>query len=226
MDSKQSSTQIIEHLGGEQNIISLFHCITRLRFNLKDTDKVNRQALEDLDGVIGVNLSGAQFQVIIGGKVVQVCQAIYAQLPHLERQAAEGENHSDTTKKRNPISALFEVISGVFSPIIPAIAGAGVMKGLLSLLISFGWVENTNQTYQILSAIADGVFYFMPIVLAFSAGQKFGANPFVSVALVAALFHPTLVTLLKSGAPVHFLGLSVSPVSYASSVIPIVLSVC
>lgn len=225
MDSKQSATRIIEHLGGEQNIISLFHCITRLRFNLKDTDKVNRQALEDLDGVMGVNLSGDQFQVIIGGKVAQVCQAIYAQLPHLERQATEGENHSDTTKKRNPISALFEVISGVFSPIIPAIAGAGVMKGLLSLLISFGWVENTNQTYQILSAIADGVFYFMPIVLAFSAGQKFGANPFVSVALAAALFHPTLVTLLKSGAPVHFLGLSVSPVSYASSVIPIVLSV-
>lgn len=138
MDSKQSATRIIEHLGGEQNIISLFHCITRLRFNLKDTDKVNRQALEDLDGVMGVNLSGDQFQVIIGGKVAQVCQAIYAQLPHLERQAAEGENHSDTTKKRNPISALFEVISGVFSPIIPAIAGDGVMKGLLSLLISFG----------------------------------------------------------------------------------------
>lgn len=225
MDITQSAARIIDYLGGEQNIISLFHCITRLRFNLKDNDKVNRQALEDLDGVMGVNLSGDQFQVIIGGKVAQVCQAIYAQLPHLERQAAEGERQDGAAKKQNPISALFEVVSGIFSPIIPAIAGAGVLKGLLSLFLSFGWVENTNQTYLILSAISDGVFYFMPLVLAFSAGQKFGANPFVSVALAATLFHPTLVTLLKSGAPVHFLGLSVSPVSYASSVIPIILSV-
>ncbi|MEQ9917469.1 beta-glucoside-specific PTS transporter subunit IIABC [Pectobacterium aroidearum] len=226
MDYKETASRIIEHLGGSSNIISLFHCITRLRFYLKDVNKVDRQALENLDGVMGINLSGDQFQVIIGGKVAQVCQAIFDDVPHAKRDSGtETEGNSETAKRRNPISALFEIISGIFSPIIPAIAGAGVLKGLLSLVISFGWVANTNQTYLILSAIGDGVFYFIPIVLAFSAGQKFGANPFVSVALAATLFHPTITTLLKSGQPVEFLGFGVSPVSYASSVIPIVISV-
>ncbi|MEQ9879458.1 beta-glucoside-specific PTS transporter subunit IIABC [Pectobacterium aroidearum] len=226
MDYKETASRIIEHLGGSSNIISLFHCITRLRFYLKDVNKVDRQALENLDGVMGINLSGDQFQVIIGGKVAQVCQAIFDDVPHAKRDSGtETEDNSETAKRRNPISALFEIISGIFSPIIPAIAGAGVLKGLLSLVISFGWVANTNQTYLILSAIGDGVFYFIPIVLAFSAGQKFGANPFVSVALAATLFHPTITTLLKSGQPVEFLGFGVSPVSYASSVIPIVISV-
>ncbi|MFJ5329979.1 beta-glucoside-specific PTS transporter subunit IIABC [Pectobacterium versatile] len=226
MDYKQTASRIIEHLGGAPNIISLFHCITRLRFSLKDVNKVDRNALENLDGVMGINLSGDQFQVIIGGKVAQVCQAIFDELPHVQiNNDAESETSGEKSKKRNPISAAFEIISGIFSPIIPAIAGAGILKGLLSLVISFGWVANTNQTYLILSAIGDGVFYFIPMVLAFSAGQKFGANPFVSVALAATLFHPTITTLLKSGQPVEFLGFGVSPVSYASSVIPIVISV-
>ncbi|MGQ5290373.1 beta-glucoside-specific PTS transporter subunit IIABC [Pectobacterium actinidiae] len=226
MDYKQTASRIIEHLGGAPNIISLFHCITRLRFSLKDVNKVDRNALENLEGVMGTNLSGDQFQVIIGGKVAQVCQAIFDELPHVQINSdAENEKSGDKPKKRNPISAAFEIISGIFSPIIPAIAGAGILKGLLSLVISFGWVANTNQTYLILSAIGDGVFYFIPMVLAFSAGQKFGANPFVSVALAATLFHPTVTTLLKSGQPVEFLGFGVSPVSYASSVIPIIISV-
>ncbi|MCA6925702.1 beta-glucoside-specific PTS transporter subunit IIABC [Pectobacterium versatile] len=226
MDYKQTASRIIEHLGGAPNIISLFHCITRLRFSLKDVNKVDRNSLENLDGVMGINLSGDQFQVIIGGKVAQVCQAIFDELPHVQiNNDAESETSGEKSKKRNPISAAFEIISGIFSPIIPAIAGAGILKGLLSLVISFGWVANTNQTYLILSAIGDGVFYFIPMVLAFSAGQKFGANPFVSVALAATLFHPTITTLLKSGQPVEFLGFGVSPVSYASSVIPIVISV-
>ncbi|KAA3667992.1 beta-glucoside-specific PTS transporter subunit IIABC [Pectobacterium carotovorum] len=226
MDYKQTASRIIEHLGGAPNIISLFHCITRLRFSLKDVNKVDRNALENLDGVMGINLSGDQFQVIIGGKVAQVCQAIFDELPHVQiNNDAESDTSGEKSKKRNPISAAFEIISGIFSPIIPAIAGAGILKGLLSLVISFGWVANTNQTYLILSAIGDGVFYFIPMVLAFSAGQKFGANPFVSVALAATLFHPTITTLLKSGQPVEFLGFGVSPVSYASSVIPIVISV-
>ncbi|WP_405078280.1 beta-glucoside-specific PTS transporter subunit IIABC [Pectobacterium carotovorum] len=226
MDYKQTASRIIEHLGGAPNIISLFHCITRLRFSLKDVNKVDRNALENLDGVMGINLSGDQFQVIIGGKVAQVCQAIFDELPHVQiNNDAESETSGEKSKKRNPISAAFEIISGIFSPIIPAIAGAGILKGLLSLVISFGWVANTNQTYLILSAIGDGVFYFIPMVLAFSSGQKFGANPFVSVALATTLFHPTITTLLKSGQPVEFLGFGVSPVSYASSVIPIVISV-
>lgn len=221
MDYQQTARSIIQYLGGADNISSLFHCITRLRFSLKDNSKVDRSALEQLDGVMGVNLSGDQFQVIIGNKVTQVCRAIQTELPALAADAPPEEEK----KKRNPVSLAFEIISGIFSPIIPAIAGAGILKGVLSLFVSFGWAESSNQTFQIMTAIADGVFFFMPMLLAFSAGNKFGANPYLSVALAATLFHPALTTLFKSGVPVDFAGLSVSPVSYANSVIPIVLSV-
>lgn len=225
MDYQKSAKQIIEHLGGENNIVSLFHCITRLRFYLKDNSKVDRNALENLDCVMGVNLSGDQFQIIIGNKVTQICSAILAELPHLKKSDDAKDGEGKEKKRRNPVSSALEIISGIFSPIIPAIAGAGIMKGLLSLFISFGWVANTNQTYLILSAISDGVFYFMPIVIAYSSGLKFGANPYLSVALAATLFHPTLVTLLKSGDPVTFFDIPVSAVSYAGSVIPIILSI-
>ncbi|WP_437887982.1 beta-glucoside-specific PTS transporter subunit IIABC [Phytobacter sp. V91] len=223
MDYQHTARRIIELVGGASNINSAFHCITRLRFSLKDNDKPDRDALMQVDGVMGVNLSGDQFQVIIGNKVTQVLHAIQDEIPSLG--SANAAAQEPETKRKNPVSLAFEIISGIFSPIIPAIAGAGILKGLLSLFITFGWVTATNQTYQIMTVISDGVFYFMPMVLAFSAGLKFGANPYLSVALAATLFHPTLSTLFRSGEPVAFAGLTVSVVSYANSVIPIILSV-
>ena len=223
MDYQHTARRIVALLGGESNINSVFHCITRLRFSLKDNSKADREALAQLDGVMGVNLSGDQFQVIIGNKVTQVLKAIQDHVPRLVNTDNSDEQAAE--KRRNPISRVFEVISGIFSPIIPAIAGAGILKGVLSLFVTFGWVATTNQTYQIMTAISDGVFYFMPMVLAFSAGLKFGANPYLSVALAAVLFHPTLTTLLRSGDPIAFAGLTVSPVSYANSVIPILFSI-
>lgn len=127
-----------------------------------------------------------QFEVIIGNKVTQVLRAIQDEIPRLVAEDKMDEKVEE--KRRNPVSLAFEVISGIFSPIIPAIAGAGILKGVLSLFVTFGWVTATNQTYQIMTAISDGVFYFMPMVLAFSAGLKFGANPYLSVALAAILF--------------------------------------
>lgn len=223
MDYKHTARRIIALLGGDANINSVFHCITRLRFSLKDNDKPDREGLMQLDGIMGVNLSGDQFQVIIGNKVSQVMKAIQDEIPRLA--ADEKSDEKVEEKRRNPVSLAFEVISGIFSPIIPAIAGAGILKGVLSLFVTFGWVTADNQTYQLMTAISDGVFYFMPMVLAFSAGLKFGANPYLSVALAAVLFHPTLTALLRSGDPVAFAGVTVSPVSYANSVIPILFSV-
>lgn len=223
MDYQHTARRIIALLGGDVNINSVFHCITRLRFSLKDNDKPDREGLMQLDGIMGVNLSGDQFQVIIGNKVSQVMKAIQDEIPRLA--ADEKSDEKVEEKRRNPVSLAFEVISGIFSPIIPAIAGAGILKGVLSLFVTFGWVTADNQTYQLMTAISDGVFYFMPMVLAFSAGLKFGANPYLSVALAAVLFHPTLTALLRSGDPVAFAGVTVSPVSYANSVIPILFSV-
>lgn len=218
MNYQDTAHQIIDRIGGKENVLSLFHCITRLRFLLKDNDKADRAALEALDGVMGVNISGDQFQLIIGNDVEPLCKALLAELPDLD-------NAARPTKRRNPVSVVLEGLSSIFSPIIPAIAGAGILKGMLALMVAMQWVETTNQTYQILLAISDGVFYFMPLALSFSAAKKFGANPYVAVALAAVLFHPAIQTLFKAGAPVNFIGLPVPTVNYASTVIPILLAV-
>lgn len=218
MNYQDTARQIIDRIGGKENVLSLFHCITRLRFLLKDNDKADRAALEALDGVMGVNISGDQFQLIIGNDVEPLCKALLAKLPDLD-------NAARPTKRRNPVSVILEGLSSIFSPIIPAIAGAGILKGMLALMVAMQWVEITNQTYQILLAISDGVFYFMPLALSFSAARKFGANPYVAVALAAVLFHPAIQTLFKAGAPVNFIGLPVPTVNYASTVIPILLAV-
>ncbi|ORJ48978.1 PTS beta-glucoside transporter subunit EIIBCA [Kluyvera intermedia] len=218
MNYQDTARQIISMTGGKENVLSLFHCITRLRFLLKDNDKADRAALEALEGIMGVNISGDQFQLIIGNDVEPLCKALLDELPELD-------NAARPIKRRNPVSVILEGLSSIFSPIIPAIAGAGILKGLLALMVAMQWVETTNQTYQILLAISDGVFYFMPLALSFSAAKKFGANPYVAVALAAVLFHPAIQTLFKAGAPVNFIGLPVPTVNYASTVIPILLAV-
>lgn len=218
MDYQNTARQIIDNIGGKENVLSLFHCITRLRFLLKDNDKADRAALESIEGVMGVNISGDQFQLIIGNDVDPLCNALLAQLPGLD-------NAARPTRRRNPVSVILESLSSIFSPIIPAIAGAGILKGILALMVAMKWVDNNNQTYQILLAISDGVFYFMPLALAFSAAKKFGANPYVAVAIASVLFHPAIQTLFKAGEPVNFMGLPVPTVNYASTVIPILLTV-
>ncbi|WP_310607457.1 PTS transporter subunit EIIC, partial [Buttiauxella brennerae] len=218
MDYQNTARQIIDNIGDKENVLSLFHCITRLRFLLKDNDKADRAALESIEGVMGVNISGDQFQLIIGNDVDPLCNALLAQLPGLD-------NAARPTRRRNPVSVILESLSSIFSPIIPAIAGAGILKGILALMVAMKWVDNTNQTYQILLAISDGIFYFMPLALAFSAAKKFGANPYVAVAIASVLFHPAIQTLFKAGAPVNFMGLPVPTVNYASTVIPILLTV-
>lgn len=218
MNYQDTAQQIITLIGGKDNVLSLFHCITRLRFLLKDNSLANRQALEALDGVMGVNLSGDQFQLIIGNEVDPLCKALLSQLPLQDTPQR-------ATSRSHPVSALLEGLSSIFSPIIPAIAGAGILKGILALLVAFHWLEAHNQSYQVLLAISDGVFYFLPLALAFSAARRFGANPYVAVALAASLFHPALQTLFNAGEPIHFLGLPVPAVNYASTVIPVLLSI-
>ncbi len=153
MNYQDTAQQIIPLIGGKDNVQSLFHCITRLRFLLRDNSKADRHALEALDGVIGVNISGDQFQLIIGNDVKPLCDALLSQLPLQEASVRPAS-------RCNPVSAVLEGLSGIFSPIIPAIAGAGILKGILALMVAFHWLETQNQSYQILLAISDGVFYF------------------------------------------------------------------
>ncbi|MFX0561174.1 beta-glucoside-specific PTS transporter subunit IIABC [Tepidibacillus infernus] len=219
MDYKKTAKEILELVGGESNVQNVIHCITRLRFNLKNNSLVDRENLEKIPGVMGINVSGDQFQVIIGNDVPKVYHAL------LENSSLKIESGQKSRKSKNALSAIFDVISGTFTPILPAIAGAGMIKGLLAIAISIGWLSDKSQVYTILNAIGDGAFYFLPILLAVSAARKFGSNVYVAATIGAALLHPSLTALLGSGEKIEFLGLPVIAVTYSSTVIPILLAV-
>ncbi|MDQ0929839.1 PTS system beta-glucosides-specific IIC component [Bacillus atrophaeus] len=220
MDYHKVSKEILQLVGGEENVQSVIHCMTRLRFNLHDNAKADRSRLEQMDGVMGTNISGEQFQIIIGNNVPKVYKAL------LENSGLSEENTKGASgQKKNVLSALFDVISGVFTPILPAIAGAGMIKGLLALALTFGWMAETSQAHTILTAIGDGAFYFLPMLLAVSAARKFGSNPYVAAAIAGAILHPDLTALLGSGKSISFIGLPVTAATYSSTVIPILLAI-
>ncbi|MEK4216785.1 MULTISPECIES: beta-glucoside-specific PTS transporter subunit IIABC [unclassified Bacillus (in: firmicutes)] len=220
MDYDKLSRDILQLVGGEENVQRVIHCMTRLRFNLYDNSKADRSQLEQLPGVMGTNISGEQFQIIIGNDVPKVYQAI------LQNSSLSDEKSAGTSgQKKNVLSAVFDVISGVFTPILPAIAGAGMIKGLVALAVTFGWMAEESQVHVILSAVGDGAFYFLPLLLAMSAARKFGSNPYVAAAIAAAILHPDLTALLSSGKSISFIGLPVTAATYSSTVIPILLAI-
>lgn len=190
MDYHKISKEILQLVGGEENVQSVIHCMTRLRFNLYDNAKADRSGLEQTEGVMGTNISGGQFQIIIGNHVPKVYQAL------MENSGLNDESANKTSKqKKNVLSAMFDVISGVFTPILPAIAGAGMIKGLVALAVTFGWLSEKSQTHSILTAVGDGAFYFLPLLLAVSAARKFRCNPYVAAAVAGAILHPDLTAL-------------------------------
>lgn len=223
MNTKELSKEILKLVGGEDNIDQVTHCMTRLRFNLNDNNRADKAALQKTDGVMGVMINGGQFQVIIGNDVPVVYNELIGNMSVSPEMKASGDKVEK--KKQNPLSKLFDFISGIFTPILPAITGAGMIKGIVALLVAVGWMGTENSTYIILSAIGDGAFYFLPIVLAISAARKLGSNMYIAAAIGAAILHPTVTTLLGSGEPVTFASLPVVAATYASSVIPIVIAV-
>ncbi|WP_112179776.1 MULTISPECIES: beta-glucoside-specific PTS transporter subunit IIABC [Paraliobacillus] len=234
MKYEQLAKDIIEYVGGKENVNSVVHCVTRLRFKLKDEDKANTDVLKDIDGVVTVMKSGGQYQVVIGNHVPDVYKAVV--------DIGGFGNESSADEEENENQSLFnkfiDIISGIFAPILGVLAATGMIKGFNALFVAIGLYTNTDGTYYMLHAIGDSLFYFFPIFLGFSAMKKFGGNHFVGMAIGAALVYPTLTGLtsgepmytLFSGSlfesPIHitFLGIPVILMSYASSVIPIVLA--
>ena len=223
----KDAATIIAAVGGEENIDSLYHCVTRLRFGLKDNTKADQVALTAISPVMGVNEAGSQYQVIIGNDVPDVYRAIVAELPRLATgDSVDGAAVASATGAKKKLHTRFlDFISGTFAPILPAIAGAGLLKGILALSNSFGWVDPASQTFLIFSAIADAVFFFLPIIVAVSAARKLGANPYVAASLGGTLVYPALTGLLAAGEPVGLLGIPVTAATYSYSVIPVLLGV-
>lgn len=218
----QLSKDIVKYIGGEDNVISLFHCATRLRFKVKDEARVDKKRLEQLKGVITVINSGGQMQVVIGNDVADVYEAIFANTG-LKPENKENDNKSQ--EKKNLLNTFMETISGIFAPVLGAMSGAGMLKALLILCTTCGLLTADMGTYRILYAAADGVFTFIPMFLAITAARKFKANEFVSLGIAAALVYPDMTAAFSAGEALTFLKIPVVLVSYTSSVIPIVISI-
>lgn len=220
---KQLAEQILKEVGGKENITNFLHCATRLRFNLKDFDKANKDNIQQLDGVWGVNINSGQLQVIIGQTVTEVYDEI-CKLADLEKNEAIDENLDEEPKeKRFSMNAIFDVLSSCFNPLIPAFAGAGVMKGLLTLFTTYGFMSNESGLYLLLNAASDATFYFLPFLLAVTAAKKFKTDTTLAVVLAGIYMYPSI--LGAAGTIIKILGFDVTLIKYSSTVIPILLSV-
>ncbi len=220
MDAKKLAGQILKEVGGKDNIKEMFHCVTRLRFYLKDRSKVDLEKVKALDGVMGVQFQAEQFQIIIGNEVNTVYDAVIAQT---------GFIHTEETleqKKKFRVTGIFETMAAILLPVIPALAGAGMIKGLITILTSYCGVDTASDAIQVLTIAGDCVFYFLPFLVAWSASKRFKTDTACSLALAGALLYPTMTAGLAEGAaPMVFLGLPIPFVKYASSSIPIILAV-
>ncbi|MEE6749871.1 PTS transporter subunit EIIB [Pediococcus acidilactici] len=187
---------ILKDIGGKENINSLTHCITRLRFKLKDEGKANAQKLKETAGIVTVVQSGGQFQVVIGSHVPDVYE-------ELVKIAGFAETRENQEQEKGLLNSFFDIISGIFTPVLSLLAATGMIKGLNVLFLSLGWINNTSGAYVILQAAGDCFFYFFPIFLGFTAAKKFGLNKFVGMALGAALVYPTIASLTTNAEPLY-----------------------
>lgn len=223
MDYNKIAEDILEHVGGASNIGNLTHCFTRLRFVLKDFKKADKQVIEHLEGVISVVESGGQLQVVLGTKVTKVYDAM------LPMVSVAGQEESFDGGKGNIWNRILIAVSTMFTPMVPAIAASGLLKGLLTIVkiivANQGGDITTNQTYVIMLAATDAIFYFMPIILAYTSAKVFKANEFIAMALGGTMCYPAIISLMTGDAAVAILGLEITKASYTSSVIPIIIGV-
>lgn len=225
---------IIVNVGGKENINSLGHCVTRLRFQLKDESKANDDVLKNMDGVVTVMKSGGQYQVVIGNHVPFVYEDV-CKFAGLKEDSQSGEAPKGIFNK------LIDIISACFQPFLGALCAAGMIKGLNALFIAIGWLSATDGTYMLLNAIGDSVFMFLPIFIGHSSAKKFGVNPYIGMAIGAALCYPTIQgsvfnqvepiavlfkgTILESAYHLTFLKIPFIANDYTSSVVPVIIVV-
>ncbi|MEX0152885.1 beta-glucoside-specific PTS transporter subunit IIABC [Microbacterium sp. LMI1-1-1.1] len=219
-DHAKTAAAVLTGVGGESNITSMVHCATRLRFVLKDEGKADAAALRATPGVITTAQAGGQYQVVIGNDVPDVYAAIQAQTS----LGGGGADGGDSGPKGNLFNRFIKMISSIFTPILWALAGTGLLKAFVAAAVTFGWLDATTTTYTILNALSDALINFLPMALAITAARYFKASEFTSFAIAGALVYPSIVAL--NGQPdITFFGIPVTMVSYVSSVIPIIVIV-
>lgn len=230
--------EIVKNIGGKENVISLTHCITRLRFKLKDEKKANDDVLKNMEGVVTVMKSGGQYQVVIGNHVPEVYADV---MPLLGLEEGKAE---DTEEKKggNPLNRLIDVLSGIFQPILGIMAACGMVKGLSVLFLTLGLYTEASGEYQVLNAIGDGLFTFLPLFLGYTAAKKFGLKPMLGLVIGAILCYPSIQadalkasgdalytlfqgTIFESDVYIEFLKIPIIGMNYTSTVIPVIFVV-
>ena len=216
MNHYELAKEILVLVGGSENIAQLNNCATRLRMNLKDESKIDLNKIKEIQGVLGAAKKSGQYQIIIGTDVSNVCDEI--------RKMGQITETSESNEKKGKLDALMDIFASIFTPVIPAITAAGMIKAILVICVLLG-MNKESQVYTIFNFIADAGFYFLPVMLAFSSAKKLGCNPYLAVMMGGILLHPSFTKMVSTGDPVSFLGLPVKLVNYGSSVIPIILAV-
>ena len=234
---EELAKEIVRNVGGKENVISLTHCITRLRFKLKDESKAHDQVLKDMEGVVTVMKSGGQYQVVIGNHVPDV----YADVLPLLGLEEGGSQQKEEGPKGNLFNRFIDIISGIFQPILGIMAACGMVKGLNAMFVAMGLYTDTCGGYMILNAIGDGLFTYLPLFLGYTAAKKFNMKPMLGLVIGAIMCYPSiqgsaleggevLYTLFKGTifeSPVYtdFFGIPLIGMDYTSTVIPVIFVV-
>lgn len=222
MNNKELAAAIIKEVGGKENILNLTHCVTRLRFTLADESKANDNNIKNLEGVLGLVKSSGQYQVVVG----PIVKDVFAQASSMIGTKSEPVK---TENKKLSLSGIgknvLDTIVSCFTPAITVIAGAGMIKVLCVLLSTFGILDTASTTYSLLNTIGDGIFYFLPFIVAFNAANKMGVNPILAMTLAAIVLHPNFSALASVEGGATFLGINVQVLDYSAQAIPMILGV-
>lgn len=225
MDYKVMAKNILEKIGGAENVRNMTHCATRLRLTLHDTAKADDQAVENIDGVINVINKAGQYQLLIGTEVGKLYDEFE---PLVKGNESSGSPTTEEQASGSIISNIFSAVSAIFAPLLPVLAGSGILRGLLILFVQLGIISEDSGTYSILFVASMSVFYFLPVLLAFTSARRFGASPYISALIGAALINPDFIALMGgagNGATTEFFGIPVVLMNYNSTVVPIILSI-
>lgn len=225
MDYKVMAKNILEKIGGAENVRNMTHCATRLRLTLHDTAKADDQAVENIDGVINVINKAGQYQLLIGTEVGKLYDEFE---PLVKGNESSGSPTTEEQASGSIISNIFSAVSAIFAPLFPVLAGSGILRGLLILFVQLGLISEDSGTYSILFVASMSVFYFLPVLLAFTSARRFGASPYISALIGAALINPDFIALMGgagNGATTEFFGIPVVLMNYNSTVVPIILSI-
>ncbi|WP_280516988.1 PTS transporter subunit EIIC [Lederbergia sp. NSJ-179] len=226
MDKTNLAKNIIQFVGGKDNISLVWNCMTRLRTNLVDDSLIEKEELLQLDGVLDIQETSSQFQIIIGNNVDKVSDEINRLIGHDTKQQQASEKSAPRKGFKNKVNGLLEVIAAIFTPILPTIIGAGMMKVVLALINLTDLMPESSGIFQVFTMISDAAFYFLPFLLAVSAARKFSVNEFIAVFLAGVLMYPSLIAGSAKGLePMKFWIFDIPYMDYSSSVIPIILGV-